>query len=400
MEQLLAELQTDGRLDSSGVFTLDFVKASDKLREFQLAEPHLYILKLIQSAVASEATAVSIVTSGTTLQLSYDGLSIAPEQLEGLVNCLLDPLKVGAERQLVHLAVGLNSCLGCGVDQIIVESWKDGQGAALVLTDQLQQTGRVVGKSRRSGTRLFLRKRGLPLQQMFRPELEALAQRAVYCPIPITVNLSRITHGRFGRPALPPFLRPFQPALRVANRVGRIFNDAIMRTNQPNTMGREAEPVMPWWVLIWNVDDYVFGQCHRHHHLFERRHEGAGLGLAASTASLREPPESVRKCSRVLALQADLQANALLTFVGDGVILCQVEEDLRCNGAVALVTAEGLSTDLSQFGIITNGAYRDRRQELKREFQEITAGLVARLHHDSLAIPLGRHVLSRLKRKA
>ena len=48
------------------------------------------------------------------------------EELEGLVNYLLDPLKLGgSQRQLVHLAVGLNSSLGCGVDQIVVESWHE-----------------------------------------------------------------------------------------------------------------------------------------------------------------------------------------------------------------------------------------------------------------------------------
>jgi len=411
MEQLLAELQTEGRLDSSGTFTLDFVKAADKLREFQLEEPHLYILKLIQSAVAADATQVNIITAGTTLQLSFDGLGIEPAQLEGLVSCLLDPLKYSGQRQLVHLAVALNSCLGCGVNQVIVESWHDGQGAALVLTDKLQQTGRVVGGARRSGTRLYLRKPGNPLLQLFGAELEAVAQRAIYCPIRVTVNGGRASHGRFGRPALPPLLRPFQPLLRAANQLNRFLTAGVMSQHRAslNSLGRENEPVMPWWVLIWNVDDYVFGQCHRNHHLVEKRWPAPGgpkaLGLRPSTASLLasldgSPPASRHPhWSRAVALQADLQPDARLQFVQDGVIVCEREEDLRFSGAVAVVSAEELTTDLSQFGLVANDAYREVVAGLRDEFQQLTTALVNKLSDDPSLVPLGRHVLSRLRRR-
>lgn len=407
MEQLLTELQTEGRLDSSGVFTLDFVKAADKLREFQLAEPHLYILKLIQSAVASEATAVSLVTSGTTLQLAFDGLGIEPHQLEGLVSCLLDPLKYSGQRQLAHLAVGLNSCLGCGVDQIIVESWRDGRGAALVLTEKLQQTGRVVGKARHTGTRLFLRKRGNPLLQLFRDELEAVTKRAIYSPIPVVANLSRVSHGRFGRPALPPLLQPFQPALKAVNKLSRFLTEGVMSQHRAslNTLGPDNnDPVMPWWVLIWNVEDYVFGQCHRNHHLVEKRWVAEPgphtVSLTPSTASLAPLTERTRlHYSRAVALQADLQADARLQFVQDGVIVCELEEDMRLSGAVGLVSAEGLTTDASTLGIVANQAYRELLGELRNEFQELTSTLVARLSEDPALVPLGRHVLSRLKRR-
>jgi hypothetical protein len=166
---------------------------------------------------------------------------------------------------------------------------------------------------------------------------------------------------------------------------------------------------MPWWVLIWNVDDYVFGQCHRNHHLVEKRWPAPpgpqAMGLKPTTASLQASLDGVTPAprhphwSRAVAIQADLQAEARLQFVQDGVIVCERSEDLRYSGAVAVVSAEELTADLSQFDLVTNEAYREVVAGLRDEFQQLTSMLVDRLSVDPNLVPLGRHVLSRLRRR-
>lgn len=56
LELLLQAYGGQGEYDSSGSFTVDPDKLREKLSRFLLPEPHAYILKLVQWAVALERT--------------------------------------------------------------------------------------------------------------------------------------------------------------------------------------------------------------------------------------------------------------------------------------------------------------------------------------------------------
>jgi hypothetical protein len=52
---LLAELEAGGQLIDTGSFTIDSQQARAKLREYLLADPHAYVLLLVEAAVLGGA---------------------------------------------------------------------------------------------------------------------------------------------------------------------------------------------------------------------------------------------------------------------------------------------------------------------------------------------------------
>ena len=55
LERFIEEQQAAGQHIDSGTFTLSLERAHETLRDFQLASPELYVLKLVQAAVAAGA---------------------------------------------------------------------------------------------------------------------------------------------------------------------------------------------------------------------------------------------------------------------------------------------------------------------------------------------------------
>ncbi len=109
LEEYLNRQQV-GAVESEGVFTLDPVKAREKLRQFQLPQPDYCLLKFVQAAVAWGATIIFV------------------EQLKGLVRfdflpsqelppaprwaTFLDKPLEAEDRGARHLTVGLMAALG------------------------------------------------------------------------------------------------------------------------------------------------------------------------------------------------------------------------------------------------------------------------------------------------
>lgn len=123
IDSLLAQLQTSGKTDSSGVFTVSLERARDKLSKFALPNPRHYVLNLLASAVAGGARSVAVEVDSWRVSFAYDGEPLAYDQLQGLWNALLHP----ADTTLHELAVALNAARSLAPLELAVESW-DGQG--------------------------------------------------------------------------------------------------------------------------------------------------------------------------------------------------------------------------------------------------------------------------------
>ncbi|MCA9793023.1 MAG: hypothetical protein KC910_14545, partial [Candidatus Eremiobacteraeota bacterium] len=81
VERLLGELGATGRLDSSGVFRVDLVRAHQLLPKFALASPEEYILRLLAAAVEARASRFSLRLEAGALCLSWDGDPLEEEDL-------------------------------------------------------------------------------------------------------------------------------------------------------------------------------------------------------------------------------------------------------------------------------------------------------------------------------
>ena len=107
---LIAALGSEGEYIDDGVFTLDAVKAQAKLREYQLSDPHGYVLLLVEAAWLAtrdrgpDRRARIAISAGATTRVVFDAISL-PER--GLAN-------------LFGVAIGDTSGLDADVTQIRV----------------------------------------------------------------------------------------------------------------------------------------------------------------------------------------------------------------------------------------------------------------------------------------
>jgi hypothetical protein len=83
-DDLLSSWKGEGRWDSEGSFTIDPVKALEKLSRYTLEEPRRYILSLISWAVASGATTIDLTVKAGRLEVAVPGATLSHEDLLGL----------------------------------------------------------------------------------------------------------------------------------------------------------------------------------------------------------------------------------------------------------------------------------------------------------------------------
>lgn len=91
VERLVRRFSEDGRLDSSGEFTLSLEKALAKLADFQLANPRHYVLNLLSGAVLSESSHFEAHFNSGQSTFSFDGEPLTHHDLKALFSHVLDP---------------------------------------------------------------------------------------------------------------------------------------------------------------------------------------------------------------------------------------------------------------------------------------------------------------------
>lgn len=99
-EDLVARLQADGQLESSGRFSWDFARLGKTLEHYQLADPEHYLLRALACAVAGRATYFRLEQGALTTRLVWD-CALSPDFGE------LSPLSgEPADRELALAVMG------------------------------------------------------------------------------------------------------------------------------------------------------------------------------------------------------------------------------------------------------------------------------------------------------
>ncbi|MBI3927622.1 MAG: tetratricopeptide repeat protein [Armatimonadetes bacterium] len=129
LEFLLRQARGEGLLDSSGVFTLDPARAREKLAQFQLPSPELYILSLIAAAVAGGADRIRV-RRGEQLSVSWNGRPPSAEELQHILSFALSPR---ASVRLRELGLGLYGAVRHR-GEAVAESWAGCAGIRLRLS--------------------------------------------------------------------------------------------------------------------------------------------------------------------------------------------------------------------------------------------------------------------------
>lgn len=373
MADLLGTLKQEGKVDSSGIFTMDLRKAIEKLAQFQLPQHYFYIPKMVQAAVAGGATWVQVKINESRVLIEFDGRPYTADELANLFTYLLTDRDKDKHRHLRHMATAINTAVALEARTVQVDS---GPGREVVrqrwlahdrsenykldkpwpanevrtrfslfrsLADMSSKWWHTAGKAD-IWDLLTKNPRAMTPEQS-----ELLARVERYCPIPVFLNGKQLNHARFGEP------------------VGGVGLERMLNPNM-----------------------FYAGRVHIKHHLLERYitlQDGGPRQIAMPNVSYAsqfervERPLSEEPCEAMLALQMGKEPNdkrARLVFVQDGVLVGQKVTNLKVYGAVAMVEARGLNFDLSQFQILEDQVFEERIRWLEAKFQAMRTELQER----------------------
>jgi hypothetical protein len=121
IDNLLSSMAREGKLDSTGSFTIDLATAQAKLAKFTLPDSRAYILKMVQAAVAGRASELHLDSRTQAVEVRILGLQIEQEGLELLLFKLAESGKA-LPRATYHLAVGIRAALGLESREIRIVS--------------------------------------------------------------------------------------------------------------------------------------------------------------------------------------------------------------------------------------------------------------------------------------
>jgi len=129
---LVQGLRAAGRPDSDGEFSLDPAKAREKLRQFQLAEPHRYVLFLVEAAVLRGATKIEFFIDTDDMRMVFDGLPFGVDDLARIFVSLFAKRVADRERQALRaLAFGVNAAMALRPRFVRVSSGAPGKASCL-----------------------------------------------------------------------------------------------------------------------------------------------------------------------------------------------------------------------------------------------------------------------------
>ena len=131
--ELIAALGSEGEYVDDGVFTLDAAKAQAKLREYQLLDPHGYLLLLVEAAWLAtrdrgpDRRARIAIDTGATTRVVFDAISLPKQGLANLFGVAIgdatgldgDPTRT---RVLQLLGLAANSALALEPREIWIEA--------------------------------------------------------------------------------------------------------------------------------------------------------------------------------------------------------------------------------------------------------------------------------------
>lgn len=205
LDSYLAQEAREGAWESEGVFTISGEAALGKLAAFQLPRRSAWILKIVQCAVALQATSLAV--KQTRKATYFNFASELPFDVESLTPALAT---LGAkERYLTHLGVGLRA-VGFGERRPFELSIR--QSATL---ESFRWDGRDFHRERSrisedGGCKIALRVDSPPVEERRGlrgrlpwptcEESEELIQRAEACPIPLTLDGRRLDTLEGSRP--------------------------------------------------------------------------------------------------------------------------------------------------------------------------------------------------------
>ncbi len=199
IDAVIARARRPGSFSERQTFTLARNRAIQKMRHFALADPHFYVLELVQASIASGATWVTIEADQDSFTLSYVGGGFPEAGLQNLFDFLFASKERTEFAALRALALGVNAILLFHPTRVVIES---GDGTLPGTTRMELKTGDdqlVIGRPDQPLAGTFIRVEGMQRSKMSRElqlsiagdgqdEQAVIEHRCICAPVPIIFN--------------------------------------------------------------------------------------------------------------------------------------------------------------------------------------------------------------------
>lgn len=199
IDDVIARARRPGAFSERKRFTVARTRAIEKLRRFALADPHFYVLELIQSAIANGAAYIDLDLQDDRCMLSYVGGGLRAHELGQLFDFLFaskDRADIGHVREL---ALGINAALLFEPARVTVES---GDGTLANTTRMVMHKGAQeieVGQPAQPLTGTYVHIEGMNRRAVAsgwgklslgdrKRELDVIEERCLASPVPIIMN--------------------------------------------------------------------------------------------------------------------------------------------------------------------------------------------------------------------
>ncbi len=201
LAELIKGLEAEGKLDSEGDFTLDRKKAREKMKKYQLVDPHYYVLEIIQAAVASGATAIDVYLDADDCIISFDGDPYTMDDLENMYSSLFMSQSDFTLDRYRELAIGINSAMALNPQYIRILSG-DGEKTIELMVNPPDKENLTESPEIIKGTKIHVKDRlswrvasrflAKHIAMKMPTEGKVLQEKCIYCRIPINLNAERI----------------------------------------------------------------------------------------------------------------------------------------------------------------------------------------------------------------
>lgn len=199
IDQVIARSRQPGGFKERKRFTVARQRAIRKMRQFALADPHYYVLELIQAAVANHATHVDLRIEKKNFGMSYIGGGFTQEELAQLFDFLFASKEDFEHGDIRQLALGINALMIMEPKRIIIESGDGTMGGTTRIEIKSSENTVDVGTPDAALRGTFVRAEGLRrgkirgksnlLPTDYGPrECMAIENRCLAAPVPILVN--------------------------------------------------------------------------------------------------------------------------------------------------------------------------------------------------------------------
>lgn len=361
VEEYVKHGLADAVLESSGKFSVDFLKARDKLEQFRLPSPAHYLLKAIQAAVLSDSPEVRIEVHAQATVARFCPQHELLHQFGSVTQGLANPLEL-ADPALRSLCQAL---LGAMLNRHEAVCWRVNHprgsdvlrlGASGNTTESWRYRARppvecLLTQFRPPNWRFWLSARdradeGLLLERM-----------GGFCPIPLRFD------GRMMQSYWPKIPRGQGEQPFFLYQLFWPGNDFGIKPPALTSFFREG-PRWVWRVLHWHAGAVMFSP--------------AAIGQTCFFFEVqdREAWGEVLGCRAAAAVDSRFLPETTCIFVDHGVALEPVQLQLGLPGLWVILPRGDLDLDLSGFRVIQNEKLQARKPEIRELARQIQDRIV------------------------